>query len=100
VRATAATRTSACRRSRTRENLKRGSVGSEGSADEDPGGLRELMAEDAGDGPEVLTVEEKRALASAGLIVTRYDAGGERAEIRQLAPEGPERRRDFARRAE
>ncbi len=45
-----------------------------------------------------LTAAEKRALASAGLIVTRYDAGGERATIRQLAPEGPERRKDFIRR--
>jgi hypothetical protein len=46
-----------------------------------------------------LTAAEKRALgATAGLTVTRYAPDGERAEIRQLAPEGPERRRDFIRR--
>jgi hypothetical protein len=45
-----------------------------------------------------LTQAEKRALASAGLVVTRYDAGGERATVPQLSPEGPERRRDFIRR--
>ncbi len=45
-----------------------------------------------------LTAQEKRALASAGLVVTRYAPDGERAEVRQLAPEGPERRRDFIRR--
>ena len=32
-----------------------------------------------------LTASEKRALTSAGLIVTRYDAGGERATVQQLA---------------
>jgi hypothetical protein len=45
-----------------------------------------------------LTQSEKRALASAGLTVVRYQPDGERAEIRQLSPEGLERRRDFIRR--
>ena len=45
-----------------------------------------------------LTAAEKRALASAGLTVVRYRPDGERAQIRQLSPEGPERRRDFIRR--
>ena len=44
-----------------------------------------------------LTAAEKRALASAGLVVTRYDTGGERATVQQLTPESDERRR-FARR--
>ena len=40
-----------------------------------------------------LTAAEKRALgATAGLTVTRYAPDGDRAEIRQLAP-------DFARRS-
>ena len=43
-----------------------------------------------------LTAQEKRALASAGLVVTRYTPDGERAEIRQLAPESDKRRRSFA----
>jgi hypothetical protein len=34
-----------------------------------------------------LTAAEKRAVASAGLIVSRYQPDGERAEGRQLAPE-------------
>ncbi len=42
--------------------------------------------------------QDLRGLASAGLTVTRYNPNGERAEVRQLAPEGPERRRDFIRR--
>jgi hypothetical protein len=48
-----------------------------------------------------LTQAEKRSLAlSPGLTVTRYQPGnpGERAEVRQLSPEGPERKRDFVRR--
>ena len=45
-----------------------------------------------------LTATEKRALASADLVVTRYTPDGERATIQQLSPEGPERRRDFIRR--
>ena len=45
-----------------------------------------------------LTTAEKRALTSTGLLVTRYTAGGERATVHQLSPEGPERRRDFIRR--
>ena len=45
-----------------------------------------------------LTGAEKRALISAGLIVTRYAPDGERATVWQLAPEGEERRRDFVRR--
>ena len=45
-----------------------------------------------------LTAQEKRALASAGLVVTRYDTGGERATVQQLTPESDERRRSFARR--
>ncbi len=45
-----------------------------------------------------LSQQDLRDLASAGLTVTRYDAAGERATVRQLAPEGPERRRDFIRR--
>ena len=45
-----------------------------------------------------LTAAEKRALASAGLTVVRYRPDGERAQIRQLAPEGPGRHRDFIRR--
>ena len=46
-----------------------------------------------------LTAAQKQALAlSPGLLVTRYQPDGERAEIRQLSPEGPERRRDFIRR--
>jgi hypothetical protein len=43
-----------------------------------------------------LSQAEKRALASAGLTVTRYNAGGERAVVTQLAPESDERRRSFA----
>ena len=43
-----------------------------------------------------LTAAEKRALASAGLTITRYTADGERVEIRQLTPESDERRRTFA----
>jgi hypothetical protein len=39
-----------------------------------------------------LTQVEKGALASAGLTVTRYNAGGERAVVTQLAPESDERR--------
>ena len=35
---------------------------------------------------------------SAGLVVTRYQPDGRRAEVRQLAPEGPDRRRGFIRR--
>jgi hypothetical protein len=34
-----------------------------------------------------LSLAEKRALASAGLTVTRYDAAGERATVQQLAPD-------------
>ena len=45
-----------------------------------------------------LTTAEKRALASAGLTVARYQRDGERATIQQLSPEGPERRQSFARR--
>ena len=44
-----------------------------------------------------LTAVEKRALASAGLTVVRYQPDGERVEIRQLTPESEERRRSFAR---
>ena len=44
-----------------------------------------------------LSQADKRALASAGLTVTHYAPYGERAEIRQLTPEGEERRRDFIR---
>jgi hypothetical protein len=44
-----------------------------------------------------LTSAEKRALASAGLTVVRYQPDGERAEIRQLAPESDQRQRSFAR---
>ena len=36
--------------------------------------------------------------ATPGLMTTRYAPDGERAEIRQLPPEGPERRKDFIRR--
>jgi hypothetical protein len=36
--------------------------------------------------------------ATPGLMTTRYAPDGERAEIRQLSPEGPDRRRDFVRR--
>jgi hypothetical protein len=43
-----------------------------------------------------LTAAEKRTLASTGLTVTRYSPDGERAEVRQLAPESFERRKDFA----
>jgi hypothetical protein len=43
-----------------------------------------------------LSATEKRALASAGLVVTRYDAGGERAAVVQLSPESDERKRSFA----
>jgi uncharacterized protein YccT (UPF0319 family) len=43
-----------------------------------------------------LSQAEKRALASAGLTVTRYNAGGERAAVTQLAPESDERRRSHA----
>ena len=43
-----------------------------------------------------LAAAEKRPLtSSAGLIVTRYQPGGERAEIKQLAAESPERRVDL-----
>ncbi len=45
-----------------------------------------------------LTAAEKRVLASAGLVVTRYERSGERAAVVQLAPEGDDRRREFARR--
>jgi hypothetical protein len=45
-----------------------------------------------------LTQQDLQAAgATPGLMVRRYDADG-RAEIRQLAPEGPERRQDFIRR--
>ena len=43
-----------------------------------------------------LTAAEMRALASAGLVVTRYTPDGERAEIRQLAPESDKWKRSFA----
>lgn len=39
-----------------------------------------------------LTAQEKRALASAGLITTRYAADGKRATVQQLSPEVPQRR--------
>ena len=45
-----------------------------------------------------LTKAELRGAMSAGLTIVRYDAGGERATVRQLSPEGPERRQSFARR--
>jgi hypothetical protein len=46
-----------------------------------------------------LSQRDLRALgATPGLMTTRYDATGERAEIRQVAPEGPDRRQDFIRR--
>jgi hypothetical protein len=46
-----------------------------------------------------LTQAELRAIGTVpGLLVTRYDATGERATVHQLSPEGSERRRDFARR--
>ena len=51
--------------------------------------------------PRRLTRQDLRAMgATPGLVATRYSPGeaGERAEIRQLAPEGPERRKDFIRR--
>jgi len=45
-----------------------------------------------------LTRAELRAMgATPGLMARRYDADG-RARLEQLAPEGPERRRDFVRR--
>jgi hypothetical protein len=39
-----------------------------------------------------LTRPQLRALPSAGLTVTRYGAGGERATVEQLAAEAPSRR--------
>ena len=45
-----------------------------------------------------LTAAEKRALASAGLVVTRYQPDGARATVRELVPESDERRRTFAQR--
>jgi hypothetical protein len=39
-----------------------------------------------------LTAAEKRALASAGLVVTRYTPDGERATVEQLTAEASERR--------
>ncbi len=45
-----------------------------------------------------LTQAEFRALGTVpGLSAVRYPAGGDRAEVRQLAPESDERRRSFAR---
>ena len=40
-----------------------------------------------------LTKAELRGAMSAGLTIIRYDAGGERATVRQLSPESDERRR-------
>ncbi len=47
-----------------------------------------------------LSQADKRALASAGLTVTRYQPGnpGTRAAVVQLSPESDERRRLFANR--
>jgi hypothetical protein len=46
-----------------------------------------------------LTQQDLRALGTVpGLSAVRYPAGGDRAEVRQLAPESFERRKDFARR--
>jgi hypothetical protein len=44
-----------------------------------------------------LSQQDLRTLASAGRMITRYSPDG-RAEIRQLASEGPDRKRDFIRR--
>jgi len=45
-----------------------------------------------------LTAGEKRALASACLVVMRYQPDGARATVRELVPESDQRRRSFARR--
>jgi hypothetical protein len=46
-----------------------------------------------------LSPQELKALgARPGLVITRYAPDGERATIRQLAPEGFDRKRDFIRR--
>ncbi len=46
-----------------------------------------------------LTQADLRTLGvQPGLQAIRYPAGQDRARVEQLAPEGPERRRDFARR--
>jgi hypothetical protein len=45
-----------------------------------------------------LTQRELRALnTTPGLVVTRYNTDGQRAAVHELGPEGPERRRSFAR---
>jgi hypothetical protein len=45
-----------------------------------------------------LTASEERVLASAGLIVVRYQPDGARATVRELVPESDERRHSIARR--
>ena len=45
-----------------------------------------------------LTTAEKRALASAGLTVVRYQPDDARATVRELVPESDERRRSFVQR--
>jgi hypothetical protein len=46
-----------------------------------------------------LSQQDLRAAGvTPGRVITRYVPDGERAQIRQLTPEGPERRRDFIRR--
>ncbi len=45
-----------------------------------------------------LTAAERRALASAGLMVVRYQPDGARAAVRELVPESDDRRRSFVQR--
>ena len=45
-----------------------------------------------------LTAAQKRALASAGLTVVRYQPDGARAAVKELVPESAQRQRRFTQR--